>query len=262
MGPSWEAHILGKMFRGRRSQEIAEHKASIAPGRRIFAVGDIHGRKDLLTKLLARIGEITETETLRHTLVFLGDYVDRGPDSAGVLDELGKIRDRVDTVLLKGNHETFLFDFLRDPDILPAWANVGGLSTLASYGLRPPLRPTPQEARELRDDLVRKMPESHVAVLRALVPSYAADDYFFVHAGVRPGTALADQAEADLLWIRGEFLDYRGNFEKRVVHGHTPVKMPDVLASRINIDTGAFATGNLTCLVLEADEISFLTSGR
>ncbi len=141
---------------------------------------------------------------------------------------------------------------------MPSWAAAGGLPTLVSYGLNPPLRPTLEEAQELRDALIKALPDEHVSFLRSLIPSYAAGDYFFVHAGVRPLIPLEDQIEADLLWIRNEFLEHRGYFGKKIVHGHTPVKAPDVLPNRINIDTGAFATSRLTCLVLEAENVRFL----
>lgn len=239
-------------------------RRSIAPpalpeGLRIYAVGDIHGRADLLTRLFVRIDEDLKARPSAQSIhVFLGDYIDRGKDSAAVLDLLIERGRAHELCCLKGNHEIFLFEFLENPAALKQWAQYGALSTLASYGLFPPLNAGPKEQAELSARLREAMPESHGKFLAALKPCFAAGDFFFVHAGVRPGTALARQSEEDLLWIRDDFLLHEEPFEKIIVHGHTPVREPEVRQNRINIDTGAYATGRLTCLRLERDMIEFI----
>jgi serine/threonine protein phosphatase 1 len=161
-------------------------------------------------------------------------------------------------VFVKGNHENYIPDFLRDPTTLTHWKNLGGLETLMSYGLTPSINPDEQEQKELAAALDRALPGSHRQFLATLKGSFACGDYFFVHAGVRPGVALSRQDEQDLLLIRDDFLQHEDDFEKIVVHGHTPVKEPDIRPNRINIDTGAYATGKLTCLVLEGEDITFI----
>jgi serine/threonine protein phosphatase 1 len=135
---------------------------------------------------------------------------------------------------------------------------LGGLATLSSYGLQPSLRNDQAGQARLALGLDAALPESHRQFLLNLETSYSCGDFFFVHAGVRPGVPLANQREEDLLWIRDEFLQYEGDFGKVVVHGHTPVAVPDVRPNRINIDTGAYATGNLTCLFIEGSKIAFI----
>jgi serine/threonine protein phosphatase 1 len=190
--------------------------------------------------------------------VFLGDYIDRGPASRDVLDHL-VIRDRTfRSVFLKGNHEGFLTGFLSNPSILEHWQYNGGLETLLSYGVRPSLNADAATQVQLAAALDEALPESHRQFIRKLESSFVCGDYFFVHAGVRPGIPLTKQREEDLLWIRQDFLLHEEDFGKVVVHGHTPVPQPDVRPNRINIDTGAFATGQLTCLVLEDDRVDFM----
>jgi serine/threonine protein phosphatase 1 len=178
----------------------------------------------------------------------MGDYVDRGPDSRATLDILINRSRRGNTVFLKGNHEVFLGNVLRDPSLLTEWLHVGGLYTLMSYGLTP--SPTPRGMRN-----GAHWCGSWRARRRAGTLSFSANctcgDFFFVHAGVRPGVPLAEQQEDDLLWIREEFLQSQQNFWKFVVHGHTPVRHPELLKNRANIDTGAYATGNLTLMTIQ-----------
>jgi serine/threonine protein phosphatase 1 len=225
----------------------------------VYAVGDIHGRIDLLDRLLARIdADRADRPVVRAIEVFLGDYVDRGQDSAGVLERLISRGQSHETICLLGNHEDCLLEFFTNPGILTAWSQNGGLTTLLSYGLRPSIQSSPEEQRELSAALAAAMPASHRRFLTELPLSFTCGDYFFVHAGVRPGVPLARQREEDLLWIREEFLRHEAAFEKVIVHGHTPVREPDVRANRIDIDTGAYATGRLTCLRLEHDEITFI----
>ena len=160
-----------------------------------------------------------------------------------------------ETVCLKGNHEAYFLDVLRDPSKISDWRQFGGLQTLMSYGISPPLNPTADERADLISTLLKLMPSSHLQFLRGLKPSFTCGDFYFVHAGVRPGIPLKEQQETDLLWIRNEFLESEENFGKFVVHGHTPVEAPDIRPNRINIDTGAYATGNLTLLSIQGSSM-------
>jgi serine/threonine protein phosphatase 1 len=226
---------------------------------RVYAIGDIHGRLDLLDQLLERIeSDVRHGSHLETLYVFLGDYIDRGPASSGVIERLIAFSSNQRTICLKGNHEAFLLEFFGNPGLLQEWGRYGGLNTLMSYGLRPPLQPNAAQSAEVAATLIRAMPEAHRDFLENLRLSLTLGDFFFVHAGVRPRIALEQQSEEDLLWIREEFLFYEQSFDKMVVHGHSPVRQPEVLDNRINIDTGAYATGRLTCLVLEGEDWRFL----
>jgi serine/threonine protein phosphatase 1 len=227
---------------------------------RIYAVGDIHGRCDLIDQLLLDIGaDLARRPIARPVVVFLGDYIDRGPESASVLDRLIACNGAYELVCLKGNHEALLLQFLDDPAHFADWIRYGGLCTLLSYGLGPCLNQWADVSSEvIAEEFHRALPQSHRLFLAGLGLSYACGDYFFVHAGVRAGVPLDEQSEHDLLWIRDDFLLHEDFFEKIVVHGHTPVAVPEVMPNRINIDTGAYATGRLTCLVLERDHLQFL----
>jgi serine/threonine protein phosphatase 1 len=194
----------------------------------------------------------------QHVHVFLGDYIDRGPQSCEVLDMIIARRRRYHTICLKGNHETFMANFLEQPSVLSNWRHLGGFNTLLSYGITPSMNPSVAEQEEYAVALNQILPENHRTFLESLALSYECGDFFFVHAGVRPGVPLDCQLERDLLWIREDFLIHEANFDKMIVHGHTPVSQPDIRPNRINIDTGAYATGQLTCLVLEDDKMSFL----
>lgn len=225
-------------------------------GIRIYAFGDIHGRSDLLKEMFAVIdADVAQNPVDRPIEVFLGDYIDRGPDSAQTLDLLiGRGLHR-ETVFLKGNHEAFLLEVLRDPTKLEDWRQFGGLQTLMSYGVQPTLNPDSVEQADLIRALAEVMPGDHLRFLDALKLTFVCGDFFFVHAGVRPGIPLKEQQESDLLWIRNEFLDSDENFGKFIVHGHTPVQKPDIRPNRINIDTGAYATGNLTLLTIQGSRM-------
>jgi serine/threonine protein phosphatase 1 len=242
-----------------RTSQIEAPRARVPEGTRIYAIGDIHGRLDLLDEVLARVDtDMAQHPTSNAIRVFLGDYIDRGPDSKRVLDRLISCCAAQPTVCLMGNHEASLREFLKNPDILSVWRGYGGLDTLLSYGLAPRIETDAQEQRELASELDRSLPPSHREFLSSLKQYFICGDFFFVHAGVRPGICLTEQSEDDLLWIREDFLLCEDDFGKVVVHGHTPVLEPDVRPNRINIDTGAYATGRLTCLVLESDEIRFI----
>jgi serine/threonine protein phosphatase 1 len=234
--------------------------AALPRGVRIYAVGDIHGRSDLLTPLLRGIQAHCRRKPVDQAItVFLGDYIDRGPGSRAVLDLLLQWRRDNKAVFLRGNHETFVQRFLADSRILDEWRQCGGLETLVSYGLKPSINADRHEQLRLAGELADALPEQHLDFLRSLDLSFSCGDFLFVHAGIRPGVPIKEQTEDDLLWIRNDFLAYEQPFERFVVHGHTPVSVPDLRSNRINIDTGAFATGRLTCIVIEGHGIAQLS---
>jgi serine/threonine protein phosphatase 1 len=241
------------------SPRPAKRRARVPDGTRIYAIGDVHGRADLLSEVFASIdGDLAADPTRRPIEVFLGDYVDRGPSSCEVLDMLVERNRTRETVLLRGNHEFLFLEFLKNPRVLDDWRRYGGLDTLMSYGLRPSLRTDAQTHVELAAALRDVLPPSHRSLLAALRPSFMCGDFFFVHAGIRPGIPFAQQRDHDLLWIREDFLSHEDDFGKIVVHGHTPVLQPEIRSNRINIDTGAYATGQLTCLRLQGDRMRFI----
>jgi len=232
-------------------------------GLRIYAIGDIHGRADLLKAVLLQIeADSTLYPVHREIIVLLGDYIDRGPDSKEVLDLLVGREQTKERVFLRGNHDTFVHRFMSDPAVLDEWRLFGGLETLVSYGLTPSISPDLDEQKRLARELAAFIPQNHLEILRSLSPSYVCGDFLFVHAGIRPGVPIRKQREEDLLWIREEFLSCHEPFEKFVVHGHTPVRTPDLRPNRINVDTGAFATGRLTCVAIEGCVIEPLIDVR
>ena len=239
--------------------EAPKARPSTPAGRRIYAVGDIHGRADLLSDLFMRIDDdLGARPTINSVQVFLGDYIDRGPNSRQVIDLLIARQRRRDVLFLKGNHEDCALRFLSDPTVLPAWQSIGGVHTLLSYGVMPTRGDDPESQHKVSIALREAMPDSHRCFIGGLALSFTCGDYFFVHAGVRPGVPLQRQSQRDLLWIRDDFLLHEENFGKVVVHGHTPIYKPEIRSNRINIDTGAYATGQLTCLVLEGNDVTFL----
>jgi serine/threonine protein phosphatase 1 len=246
-----------------RSSQNKPAAARLPDGLRVYAIGDIHGRADLLKALLQQIdADCLLYPSIRPIVVFLGDYIDRGPASKEVLDLLLGCERTKETIFLKGNHETFVHRFLSEPAILDEWRLCGGLETLVSYGLKPSINPGAREQTQLAEELARAIPKRHLEFLESLDLSFSCGDFLFVHAGIRPGVPIRKQSEEDLLWIREEFLSCEERFEKFVVHGHTPVPAVDIRTNRINIDTGAFATGRLTCIVIEGDSIVPLVDVR
>jgi serine/threonine protein phosphatase 1 len=228
---------------------------------RLYIIGDIHGRSDLLERMIAEISRDLETDPISDCLtVTLGDYFDRGPDSRRVLDRLINNPFPTDFIALKGNHEALFEAFLHDPSIADQWRRLGGLETLHSYGVPIASLMLGKNFRPAAEALRAAVPQSHLDFLVSLKTSFSTNRYFLCHAGVRPGVALERQSVDDLLWIREQFLASKADFGKIVVHGHTPTDKPEVLPNRINIDTGAYATGRLTCVVLEEDHIRFLST--
>ena len=231
-------------------------KPRLPDGVRIYAISDIHGCAHLLDQMLRVIDADVAHSRPRHAIeVFMGDYIDRGPDSRSTLDLLIERSQRGNAVFLKGNHEAFLDDVFRDPGRMGNWFQVGGLETLMSYGLSPSVNPDGDEQHELMRELSEVMPARHRDFLERLRLNFTCGDFFFVHAGVRPGIRLAEQREEDLLWIREDFLQHKRRFSKYIVHGHTPVRSAEILENRANIDTGAYATGNLTLLSIQGSSL-------
>ena len=237
-----------------------EMSATLPEGLRIYAVGDIHGRLDLLRALYAHIaGEIADSEPARTVEIFLGDYVDRGQHSAGVIEWLTSDTSVADQrICLLGNHEDMLLEALRNIEAMPHWLANGGVETLLSYDVIPPLDFTGAPLTAARRALLAAMPGRHLSFLASLERLAEFPPYLFVHAGIAPGVPLERQDPHDLVWIRAPFLNSYADFGRIVVHGHTPVPEPDVRSNRINIDTGAVFSGRLTCLVLEGDGMRFL----
>jgi serine/threonine protein phosphatase 1 len=231
-------------------------KPRLPDGVRIYAISDIHGCADLLQQMFTVIDrDLVTIGSTRAIHVFLGDYIDRGPESSQTIDLLIARGRKHESVFLKGNHEAFLFDVLKDPSQLQSWKQYGGLQTLTSYGLRPSLSPDAAEQTELISQLARTIPVHQRRFFNNLRLRFVCGDFFFVHAGVKPGVPLAKQQEQDMLWIREEFLASEEHFGKYIVHGHTPVREPDIRPNRANIDTGAYATGNLTLLTIKGDSM-------
>jgi serine/threonine protein phosphatase 1 len=235
----------------------------VPAGTRVYAVGDIHGRSDLLDALHGVIGADLENSPAENAvIVYVGDYVDRGMDSAGVLDRLcGPPPSGVTRIPLKGNHEAMLLRFLDEPETGGLWRQYGGTETLLSYRVDMAEAIARGGLTALAEELARLLPPAHLNFLRSLKTFAVIGDYFFCHAGVRPGAPLVQQREADLLWIRDVFLKSDRYFGKVVVHGHTPAEEPEVRPNRICVDTGAYATHRLTCVVLEGQEQRFLAAG-
>lgn len=232
-------------------------------GLRIYAIGDVHGRNDLLAAAFARIDrDLLEHPTDRAMTILLGDYIDKGPRSRETLDLIvSRLRDPgAGLACLKGNHEAMMLEALAAPvePVMGHWLGNGGAETLVSYGIDPGSRRRPRPPAEIAEDIGRKVPKSHLAFLGGLPSMIVEDGYLFVHAGIRPHVPLESQVDDDLLWIREPFLNSPVDFGKRVVHGHTPVAEPELRRNRINIDTGAFLTNRLTCLVIEGDGTAFL----
>jgi serine/threonine protein phosphatase 1 len=242
--------------------ENLPRRKTLPPGERVYAVGDIHGRADLALEMQRLIcAHEARLPSSCVTVVWLGDYVDRGPNSREVVDLLiGFAAARHRSIFLMGNHEEALLRFLVDPQDALQWFRFGGLDTLASYGVDIEAFGLERGYDELREAFLAALPAEHRDFFLSLKLSGSIGDFFFCHAGVRPGVELAAQAPQDLIWIRDEFLYWREDFGMMIVHGHTPVAEPELRPNRVNVDTGAFATGRLTCAVIEGSEISFLST--
>lgn len=238
----------------------AEPQARVPAGQRVYAIGDIHGRLDLFEQLLSVIEADDAARGQADTrLVLLGDLIDRGPDSCGVVERAMALMQGGKVRVLAGNHEEMLLGSLQDEETLRHFLRHGGKETMFSYGLKQ------DDYGTAKLDLLRKrlnelVPPSHIAFMRAMENQIAYGDYLFVHAGIRPGVPLDKQMVSDLRWIRREFLDHDEPHSHIVIHGHTITDEPVIRANRVGIDTGAFASGRLTAIGLEAGERWFLSA--
>jgi serine/threonine protein phosphatase 1 len=237
------------------------HTPSIPANQRVYAIGDIHGRADLLDKMhQAVVRHAAAAHPAENHIIYLGDYVDRGLQVKEVIDIL--VSDPLPefkSVFLKGNHEEMMLDFLTDGEGFEDWISLGGQVTLLSYGVTPaghsqhPVRP-----EDIRLKFLEALPKAHYDFLLNLKISCQVGDYLFVHAGLRPGIPLERQDPQDCIRIREPFLSNPKNLGLRVVHGHHITARPEILAQRIGVDTGAYATGRLSCVCLENDRVEVI----
>lgn len=246
---------------------MANPNPQITPRARVYAIGDIHGRLDLLENLHYSILEDAQSASgLKKVLIHLGDYIDRGPDSFGVVDSLAQFFPQgFEVINLKGNHEDFLLRFLGEKKgpspLLDVWRDNGCLETFLSYGIDirdSKDRAPDEEADFIRQQFTKAIPDSHIKFFNSLKLRQTIGDYLFVHAGINPANPIQQQKKNDLIWIRDRFLNHPGPFDKVVVHGHTISKSPELFDHRIGIDTGAYYSNHLTCLVLEGKDRYFL----
>jgi serine/threonine protein phosphatase 1 len=237
---------------------------------RIYAIGDIHGYDDLLEAMQQAIAADLESRPSGQALIiYLGDIIDRGPNSLGVVDMIIDHRANppanAQVMCLRGNHDEWLIDFIDDAGVISPWALKGGLETLASYGLSKDevlaAVADPDRAEPLRQQFLAGLPERHKDFMLSLPFSHSDGDYFFAHAGIDPDRPLADQRREDLTWIRDKFLLSRKNFSKVVVHGHSHRDAVESLPNRINVDTGAYVQQVLSCVILEGQDRYVLQVG-
>ncbi len=228
----------------------------------IYAIGDVHGRADLLDKLLELIETDAEPWEGKVHLIFLGDYVDRGLESRRVIETLIGLQSvDCETTFLKGNHEEALLSFLNDYKRGPVWANYGGRETLVSYGVRPPRSlAVSDDWQRAHEDFRQALPNEHELFLKSLETSRRVGPFGFVHAGVRPGVPFDQQNDRDKLWIRDTFLKAKAPEDLMIVHGHTPTDAPYADQRRIGIDTGAYFTGRLSAVRIIGGEYSFIST--
>jgi serine/threonine protein phosphatase 1 len=251
-------------LKANKASETRYDTACLPEGIRVYAVGDIHGRIDLLDTLQHRIlddsKESAPVESQK--IVYLGDYVDRGMNSRGVIDRLITFpMPGFETVTLRGNHDQFLLDFLDEPESGGLWLKHGGDATLLSYGVKwQPDGSSYESLTALRDRFLECLPAPHISFLANCDMAYELGDYIFVHAGINPRKPLNRQDPSDLLWIRDAFLRSEVDIGKVVVHGHSVSSAPDVRHNRIGIDTGACYSNRLTALVLEGQSKRFLST--
>jgi serine/threonine protein phosphatase 1 len=249
-----------KKFRKPPQPHVTPHTPK---NQRIYAIGDIHGRADLLEQLHEKIAADAENFSGKKTIVYLGDYIDRGEQSCQVIDILlSRPLKGFEPVYLKGNHEQAMLDFIEYPGAAAAWLTFGGREALNSYGIPLAHIPSMQHVGEIARQLDDTLPDDHRNFLTTgCLDSWQCGSYYFVHAGIRPGVALDEQTQEDKLWIRDDFLGSNISHCTIVVHGHSITTAPEILPNRIGIDTGAFRTGVLTALVLEGSDQRLLQTG-
>lgn len=241
---------LRKLFRAPASAPLP----AVPAGQRIYAVGDVHGCRAPFAALIAAIeADDAARGVAETTVILLGDLVDRGPDSAGVLDLARTWQAQRRVRILAGNHEEMFLESFENPDVLREFLRHGGRETVLSFGIDPEAY-TRADLTETRALMRRHISQDALDFIATFEDRVAIGDYLFVHAGVRPGVPLDQQRLSDLRWIRGLFLDHAGSFGPVIVHGHTIFERPEIRHNRIGIDTGAYATGRLTALGLEGTQ--------
>jgi len=252
------AHLLNRF----RQPSAGRTKPHIPENERVYCIGDIHGRADLLEQLHGQILADAQGFSGKKTIVYLGDYIDRGEQSKEVIEMLldGPLTG-FEAVHLMGNHEQLLMSFIDNPHAAAAWLSFGGKEALNSYGILLAHIPTWGEVPELAAELDRRLPDSHRAFIQNGADSWRCGSYYFVHAGIDPDVPLDKQVLENQLWIREEFLESDKDHGVIVVHGHSIYPEPQLLSNRIGIDTGAFNTGVLTSLVLEDAQQRILQTG-
>lgn len=245
---------------GSKPPPVLLDAASIPEGQRVYAIGDVHGRLDLLHELLSAIKKDAAEISKQTFIVYLGDYVDRGHDSRGIIDFfLNNPMDEFEQIFLMGNHEEFMLRFMESPGPGAGWLEYGGMETLLSYGVS--LQPGVMSEKKLSlaaDGLREMVPQTHIDFLSGLKDSFELGDFFFCHAGIDPDRPLSKQKAEDLRWAREPFLSHTKSYSKIIVHGHSITERPELHPNRISIDTGAYHSGQLTCLVLHGKEKRFI----
>lgn len=247
----------------RRTPGTDQNIYTVPDGTTVYAVGDIHGRLDLLQELEDRIvADAARRDGARRVLVYLGDYVDRGYESRGVIEHfLAGGPPDFERVFLMGNHEDYMLRFLSDPSVARSWFANGGIETLMSYGVvAGGVGGTDADAARVQAEFRDAVPETHRTFIAGLPVSHREGDYLFVHAGIRPGVELEKQDPEDLKWIRSDFLNDKRDYGLVVVHGHTVEDKPVDRPNRVGIDTGAYATSRLTSVVLTGATREFIST--
>jgi serine/threonine protein phosphatase 1 len=266
MANAVSSRIVEFIFGREKRRRVTVANAEVPDGVRVYAVGDIHGRVDLLDRLHTIILEdaADSRSGVENIVVYLGDYLDRGLYSKELIDFfLDEPLAGFEAIYLRGNHDQYFLDFLVDPDKGASWLRFGGDATVYSYGVRIPDKVAPEMRMVyIRDRLLEVVPRRHLAFLGDLEMARMIGDYLFVHAGINPDRPLSKQTPEDLLWIREAFLESDRDFGKVVVHGHSVTSVPEVRENRIGIDTGACYSNNLTCLVLEGTGKRFLSTAQ
>ena len=264
MADAMSSRIVELFFGKKKRRRVTVANAEVPDGVRVYAVGDIHGRVDLLDRLHTMIREDAADVRpgFEKVVVYLGDYLDRGLYSRELLDLfLDDPLEGFESVHLRGNHDQCFLDFLVDPEKEASWLRFGGDATVYSYGVRIPDDMMPDMRMvHIRDRLLATVPQRHLAFLANLELTRVIGDFLFVHAGINPERPLSQQTPEDLMWIRKAFLESKRDFGKVVVHGHSVTSVPEVRQNRIGIDTGACYNNNLTCVVLEGANKRFLST--
>jgi serine/threonine protein phosphatase 1 len=248
---------------GQQSRTVSLEQARVPDDHRAYVIGDIHARADLLVELLEMIAADAQNAPSNRQIIFLGDFVDRGHQSRQVIEITLKTNlPAFKRITLMGNHEEYMVGFMDEPLSASEWLQYGGDATLLSYGVAmDPGVLTPQKLLKASDELCQSVPPAHRQFLSDLQDTYVLGDYMFVHAGIDPKRRLDKQKTEDLRWIRDPFIAHTELYEKIIVHGHTITETPEFHSNRISLDTGAYHSGRLTCLILEGNDRRIIQTG-